>query len=521
MNPIDVEVFRHLFQAIAEEMGVVLRKTAFSPNIKERLDFSCAVTGRNGDMVAQAAHIPVHLGSCHLTARCILERVDLEPGDIVILNDPFLGGTHLPDITLFAPVFLPGQTGKAAAFGVLARAHHADVGGGVPGSMGDFDELYKEGLILPPVKFVRGGRRVEDVEALLLANVRTPDERRGDLRAQEAAVRRGVLRLGEAAERYGAKRLMTAAKDLHDRAARAMSRVIDGLPGGRATFEDRLDGPDSPLIRVTLEKRGGRFHADFRGSSPQVAGAVNAHESITLSALFYCLRCLAPEDVPTNSGLLDAVTLEIPEDSIVGARRPAAVAGGNVETSQRLVDVIFGAFHRLLPQRIPAASQGSMNNLSLGGRSGDGRPFAYFETIAGGLGGGPEGPGASGMHSHMTNTLNTPIEALESALPLRVTAYRLRNHSGGAGASPGGEGVVREIEALAPMTVTLMTTRRLEGPYGLRGGAPGRPGRNRLVSPEGRAKSLPSRVTLPLAPGWRIRVETPGGGGFGACPGAD
>ncbi|HGY92071.1 MAG TPA: hydantoinase B/oxoprolinase family protein [Planctomycetes bacterium] len=516
MNPIDVEVFRHLFQSIAEEMGVVLRRTAFSPNIKERLDFSCAVTGKDGDMVAQAAHIPVHLGACHLTARCILERVDLDPGDIVILNDPFLGGTHLPDITLFAPVFLPGQTGKAAAFGVLARAHHADVGGGVPGSMGDFDELYKEGLILPPVKLVRGGRRVEDVEALLLANVRTPDERRGDLRAQEAAVQRGVVRMQEAADRYGAKRLTAAAKDLHARAARAMSRVISDLPAGSASFEDRLDGPESPSIRVTLSKRKGRLHADFTGSSPQVASAVNAHESITLSALFYCLRCLAPEDVPTNSGLLEAVTLEIPEGSVVGARRPAAVAGGNVETSQRLVDVIFGAFHELLPGRIPAASQGSMNNLSLGGRDAEGRPFAYFETIAGGLGGGPEGPGASGMHSHMTNTLNTPIEALESALPLRVTAYRLRSRSGGVGRNPGGEGVVREIEALVPMTVTLMTTRRAEGPYGLEGGSPGRPGRNLLVRADGRSRTLPARVTLTLEPGWRIRVETPGGGGFGS-----
>ncbi len=516
MNPIDVEVFRHLFQSVAEEMGVVLRRTAFSPNIKERLDFSCAVTGKTGDMVAQAAHIPVHLGACHLTARCILERVDLEPGDVVILNDPFLGGTHLPDITLFAPVFLPGQVGKAAAFGVLARAHHADVGGGVPGSMGDFDELYKEGLILPPVKLVRGGRRMGDIEALLLANVRTPDERRGDLRAQEAAVQRGVIRMQEAAERYGAKRLAAAAKDLHTRAARAMSRVISDLPGGRACFEDRLDGPDSPSIRVTLEKRKGRLHADFAGSSPQVASAVNAHESITLSALFYCLRCLAPEDIPTNSGLLEAVTLEIPEGSVVGARRPAAVAGGNVETSQRLVDVILGAFHQLLPGRIPAASQGSMNNLSLGGRDVGGDPFAYFETIAGGVGGGPEGPGASGMHSHMTNTLNTPIEALESALPLRVTAYRLRSRSGGAGENPGGEGVVREIEALVPMTVTLMTTRRAEGPYGLSGGSSGCPGRNLLVRPDGRGKTLPARVTLTLEPGWRVRVETPGGGGFGA-----
>ena len=512
MNAIEIEIHRHKFQSVAEEMGIVLRATALSANIKERLDFSCAVSGADGAMIAQAAHIPVHLGSCHLTARYILDEVDLEPGDVVLVNDPFRGGTHLPDVTLFKPVFAPGK--KRPDFGVMTRAHHADVGGGVPGSMGDFDEIFKEGIIIPPVKIVSRGTLVRDVESFFLANVRTPDERQGDLQAQIAATERGCARLQEMIEVHGGDRLARAGRALMDRAARAVSEVIAAMPNGKWSFEDRLDGEGSARIVATVEVSGDRLVIDFEGSSGTIARSLNAHEAITLSVVFYCIRCLADESIPTNSGVLRPVTLKIPPDTIVGARSPAAVAGGNVETSQRIVDVVFGALAQALPDRIPAASQGTMNNVSLGGYREDGRPFTYFETLAGGAGGSATRAGASGLHTHMTNTMNTPIEAFENDFPMRVTAYRLRQGSGGRGTRPGGEGIVRELESLVPVTVSLLTTRRQDGPYGLAGGFPGAVGRNTLIR-NGRRKKLNPCATVELSPGDRLRIETPGGGGHG------
>jgi N-methylhydantoinase B len=512
IDAIDLEIFRHLFESVADEMGIVLRHTAFSPNIVERLDFSCAVVGRDGGMVAQAAHIPVHLGSCHLTARLVLERVALEDGDVVLLNDPYLGGTHLPDITLFRPVFLPGET--EPCFGVIARAHHADVGGGVPGSMGNFEELYQEGLIIPPVKLVARGERVRDVEALVLANVRTPRERRGDLTAQLAACDRGAQRIAELLDRYGAATLEEAGLALRARAARAMRAAIAALPDGRYRGEDRLDGPGTPRLRVCVEIDGERVRVDFTGSDPAMRGALNAHEAITLSCVFYVLRLLIEDDVPTNSGVLEALEMSLPPGSIVGATRPSAVAAGNVETSQRIVDLLFRALGRAARGRLPAASQGTMNNVSIGGRDVEGRPFTYFETLAGGLGGGPSGPGASGMHSHMTNTLNTPIEALETAYPLRVRRYALRKRSGGAGRHRGGDGLVREIESLVPVSVSLLGTRRATGAPGVAGGEAGRPGRDRLIDAAGRSRKLSPTASFTLLPGQRLRVETPGGGGW-------
>lgn len=512
MNPIDAEIHRHRFQSIAEEMGVVLRNTSISPNIKERLDFSCAISGDDGAMVAQAAHIPVHLGACHLVAREILSTLELEPGDVVVVNDPFRGGTHLPDVTLFAPVF--DARGERVLFGALSRAHHADVGGGAPGSMGDFDEIFKEGLIIPPVRIERRGERVADVEAMFLANVRTPDERRGDLTAQIAATRLGRARLEEAMAREGEDVLRRAGTATMDRAARAIEDLVATLPDGRYEFEDRLDGEGSPLIRVAVDVRGRHMTVDFSGTDPTVPASVNAHEGITLACVFYVVRCLAPRDVPTNSGVLRPIEVVIPVDTVVGARHPAAVASGNVETSQRIVDVLLGALAPALPELIPAFSQGSMNNVALGGARSDGSPFTYFETIGGGAGAAPTGSGASGIHSHMTNTLNTPIEALENELPVRVREYTLRSKSGGEGRHRGGDGIVREMEMLTPVTVSWSTTRRSVGPSGMSGGGTGAPGRNIIIR-GGKRRVVAARGTESLAAGDRLRLETPGGGGWG------
>ncbi len=513
MNPIDMEVFRHRLQSIAEEMGVVLKRAAFSANIKERLDYSCAITDRAGFMTAQAAHIPVHLGSCHLTARHILQHMDLEPSDVVCTNDPFRGGTHLPDITLFMPVFLDNES--RPSLGVICRAHHADVGGGVPGSMGNFDEIFKEGLIIPPVKLVSAGRIQKDVLAFILANVRTPQERRGDLMAQLASVRRGGERLLEVATARGGARLLEASEALMDRSERLMKQLIETIPDGSFSFRDVLDEEAGPAIAVTLKVDGNRMTVDFSGTSPRLAAALNAHEAITTSCVFYALRCLASEDMPTNSGILRPLQLVLPHDSLVSAHHPAAVAAGNVETSQRIVDVMFGALAQALPTIIPAASQGSMNNVSFGGVRADGRPFTYFETLAGGMGAGPRRAGASGLHSHMTNTCNTPVEALEASFPLRVRKYHLRAGSGGAGKHRGGEGIIREYEALVPMTLSLLTTRRGTAPWGLAGGGPGREGCNTLIR-DGLEESLPACGTFALQAGDRVRIATPGGGGFGA-----
>lgn len=506
---IEMEVFRHLLESVAEEVGVILKTTALSANIKERLDYSAAVIDANGRMAAQASHIPVHLGSCHLTACEIIETVPLEPGDVVMVNDPFRGGTHLPDITLFAPFF--GSDGRLE-FGILTRAHHSDVGGGVPGSMGNFDEIYKEGIIIPPVRVVRGGKLLIDIVEFFLANVRTPLERRGDLMAQIAATTRGVKRIAELVDRYSLSRLGRAAAGLIERASLQMRAQIAEIPDGAYSAMDVLDAPGEHEIHVRVEVSGESITVDFSGTDPSMAGSLNAHKAITTSAVFYVLRCLSREPIPTNSGCLEPVTIIIPEGSLVGAMRPSAVAGGNVETSQRIVDVLLRSLAQAIPDWIPADSQGSMNNVSFGGRHSDGSCFTYFETVAGGAGAGPQREGASGIHSHMTNTLNTPIEVLESSFPVRVSAYHLRRESGGSGERTGGCGVVREFEALAPLEVSLLTTRRNSAPQGLSGGGSGAVGANRLKS-QGRFSDLPASGSFPMKAGDRLRIETPGGGG--------
>jgi len=517
-SPIEFEIFKNLFLSIAEEMGVTLCRTGFSPNIKERLDYSCAVYDAQGETIAQGDHMPVHLGAMPLSVRAAIDNVAMQPGDIVMLNDPFHGGTHLPDITLVSPVFL-GRRDRAATFFVANRAHHSDVGGMSPGSMPVAREIYQEGLILPPILLARRGEIVGDVMKLLLANVRTPDEREGDLSAQIAANRVAEARLRETVRRYGLKPTLGYASALQDYTERVIRAAIRDIPAGRYEFEDALDDDgfsEAPVpIRAAVTIKGDHAIVDFTGSAAQVQGSVNANYAMTLSACLYAFRCLVGDDVLYNAGVSRALTVIAPSGSIVNANRPAAVAGGNVETSQRITDVVLGALGKALPDRMPAASQGTMNNVTLGGtHPATGRRFAYYETMGGGMGGRRGMAGLSGVHVHMSNTRNTPVEAIEHYLPVRIRQYKLRTDSAGAGAAPGGEGLVREYEVLTDVSLTLLTERRRYPPYGVLGGGPGGRGRNTLIR-DGVETVLPGKIELQLRSGDRIRVETPGGGGYG------
>lgn len=530
-DPIELEIFKSIFHSIAEEMGAALRRTAFSPNIKERRDYSCAVFDAAGRALAMGDHMPVHLGSMPMSVRAALDDLDLRPGDVAMVNDPFRGGTHLPDITFVAPVFI-GKS-KRPDFFVASRAHHADVGGTFAGSMGLCSEIYQEGFRIPPVKLVRGGKIDRDLLALLLANVRTPKEREGDLSAQIAACHTGEVRLREVCVRYGLPRVTRAAAALLDYSEQMMQALLATIPPGSYAAEDFLDDEGSPVagakehapskpVRIAVEitfakaKSGRAVTVDFSSSDPQVAGSTNAVEAITYSACFYVFRCLVAEDVPATAGLMRPVKLIAPEGTVVNARPPAAVAGGNVETSQRIVDVLLRALAQVLPDKIPAASSGTMNNLTIGGidpRSGE--PFAYYETIAGASGASAAGAGASGIHTHMTNSLNTPAEALEYAYPFRVTRYALRRGSGGKGEHRGGDGIEREVEVLTDAQVTLLSERRVVAPYGMNGGSTGSVGRAVVTDLSGHEQEIPGKATTRLKKGERIRIETPGGGGWG------
>ena len=540
-DPIELEVFRNLYHSIAEEMGAALRRTSFSPNIKERRDYSCAVFDSSGRVIAMGDHMPVHLGSMPMSVAAAVGHGVLEPGDIVMLNDPFRGGTHLPDITLVMPVYVdqiknkikgkvkssgrgrPLHTGSPD-FYVASRAHHADVGGTFPGSMGPCREIYQEGFRIPPVKIMRGGEIVADVLALLLNNVRTPEEREGDLGAQIAACQTGARRLGEICRRYGLARTQRAASELLDYSEEMMRSFLGTIPPGTYSAEDFLDddGVEERPVRIAVALRvHGRKQAtaitiDFTGSDPQVQGAINAVEAITVSACFYVFRCLLREDVPATAGLMRPIEVIAPAGTVVNAKLPAAVAGGNVETSQRIVDVLLKALAQAIPDRIPAAASGTMNNLTIGGvdpRTGE--PFAYYETIAGGMGARPTKAGVSGVHTHMTNSLNTPAEALEYAYPVRLRRYSFRPGSGGGGLYTGGDGIVREIEVLTDAQLTLLADRRSCGPYGLSGGSDGAPGRTTVVRQDGSQEELVGKTSVRLRSGERVRVESPGGGGWG------
>ena len=515
-SAIELEIYKHRFQAIAEEMGVTLCRSAYSSNIKERRDFSCALFDAQGHTIAQAEHLPVHLGSMPMSVQAALDRLQLEPGDSVLLNDPFAGGTHLPDITMVDPVFLAGEA--KPAFFVANRAHHADVGGMTPGSMPLSGDIFQEGLRIPPLKWRKRGEIDADLLALILNNVRTPAEREGDLLAQWAANRIGALRLQALCLAHGPEQVRVCATSLQDYAERMLRDVLRRIPDGQYAFSDRLEddgkGNLDLQIRVEITISGDTATVDFSGTADQTRGCVNTILAVTVSSVLYAFRCLLEAAVPSNAGLLRPLSIIAPEGSLVNARFPSAVVGGNVETSQRLVDVLLGALALALPEQIPAASCGSMNNLIIGGVTRTGQPFAYYETIGGGMGARPWADGLSGIHTHMTNTLNTPIEALELSFPFRVRAYHLRRDSGGPGLYDGGDGMIRELELLDDAEVTLLTERRRLRPYGLAGGEPGASGKNLLIR-EGQAQTLPGKTSFSARCGDRIRIETPGGGGWG------
>jgi len=524
-DPTTLEIYRALFTSVAEEMGIALRRTAFSPNIKERRDYSCAVFDADGRVIAQGDHMPVHLGSMPMAVAAALREIDIQPGDVVALNDPFAGGTHLPDVTLVAGVFVEtkgkGKEGKARRplFFVANRAHHADIGGATPGSMGLATDIYGEGIRIPPIRIVRGGVVDADTMRLLLNNVRGHNERRGDFDAQIGSLKTGATRLLEIVERRGEKETREYAAQLIQYSSRLMRHTISSIPDGVYEAEDALDSDGvndtSVPILVKITIRGSNANVDFHGSSSQVAGPINAVEAITVSAVSYVFRCLVSGEVPASAGLMEPIKVIAPAGTVVNANPPASVAGGNVETSQRIVDVLFKALAKAIPDRIPAASQGTMNNLTVGGidmRTGE--EFSYYETVAGGTGARPSADGMSGVHSHMTNSLNTPAEALEYAYPLRVREYRLRKGSGGNGKYRGGDGVVREIETLVRARMSLLADRRKQGPYGLQGGQAGKVGTNEIVS-DGESKEIAAKGSHELKAGDRIRIETPGGGGWG------
>ncbi len=517
VNPILLQVFKNRFASIAEEMGVTLNRTAFSPNIKERRDFSCAIFDHQGDMIAQAAHIPVHLGSMPLSVKAAIAAVDFAEGDMVMLNDPFAGGTHLPDITLVAPVFVDAS--GIPAYYVANRAHHADVGGITPGSMPLATSIHDEGVVISPVKFVKAGEVDQAFLDELLGQVRTPHEREGDFAAQVMANITGVQRCRELVGKYGVDQVSLYSTELINYAERMMRAAIAAVPDGSYHYSDQMDddgfGTDNITIELEMEIAGDQAVLDFSNSSRQVKGGVNAVYAITLSAVLYALRCLVEEEIPTNAGCQRPIRVRTAKGSVVDAEYPASVAAGNVETSQRIVDIVFGALAQAVPGRIPAASQGTCNNLTIGGiDSRSGLPFAYYETLAGGSGAGDGLPGESAVHTHMTNTLNTPIEALEYSYPFRVREYAVRSGSGGEGAYRGGNGLVREIELLDAAEVTLLSERRLLSPYGLQGGGPGKSGHNEVVA-AGKRKVMPGKFSVQLQKGDIVRIETPGGGGFG------
>ncbi len=516
-----LEVFQHLFAAAAEEMGASLLRSSFSPNIQERRDYSCAIFDGSGRMLSQAAHIPIHLGSIPLCVRAALERFELERGDVVVLNDPYHGGTHLPDVTLVTPVFL--SRSKHPDFLCANRAHHADIGGAWPGSMAPAYDLHGEGLVIPPTRLVRGGVVQREVFDLLLANMRVPREREGDLFAQLSANRVGAERLGSLAKEQGLKRLCASGVELLDWTERLTRAEIARLPRRTVRSEDVLETPLGDVrIAVQVARRGRELVLDWSGCDAQSAAPINTTRAVVLSAVFYCLRLLLPPGTPTNDGLLRPARVLTRPGSVVDALYPAPVAAGNVETSQRLVDVLLDALAQLQPARIPASSSGTMSNFSFGGvrpldASGIQRGnYTYYETIAGGAGGGARGAGAHALHTHMTNTRNTPIEALEVQFPARVLELTVRRDSGGQGRARGGDGIKKRLRFLSAARVGWIADRALSGPKGSSGGGRGAAGRACVRHRDGGSEVLPSQATLSVEQGAEITILTPGGGGFGA-----
>ncbi|QIN81964.1 hydantoinase B/oxoprolinase family protein [Rubrobacter tropicus] len=509
LDPVTLSVLASALSGVAEEMGAVLIRGAYSSNIKERRDCSTALFDAHGNMVAQAEHIPVHLGAMPEAVRAVMAR-DPKPGDVFAINDPYSGGTHLPDITLVSPVsFDGGIVGYA-----VTRAHHSDVGGMRPGSMpSDSREIFQEGIIIPPVRLVEDGEYVPDVLDLLLANVRTPGLRRGDLRAQIAANNVADERVNELIERRGKDVVLAAFEEVVLYAEKRSREAIRGLPDGVHAAEDFMEGDGSTdediPIKASVRIEGDTMTVDFSGTADQVRGNINCPLPVTRSACFFALRVLLPKDIPANAGTYVPLSIKAPEGSLVNAAYPAAVVAGNVETSNRIADTVLAALSGFAPGRIPAQGQGTMNNTIIGGVRGN---WTYYETIGGGQGASSRGPGPSGVHVGMSNTLNTPIEAFELEYPMRVTRYEILHDSGGAGRHRGGDGVVRSIKVLEPASLSLLTDRRRHAPRGTEGGGPGNVGRNLLNGEE-----LPPKTSRELEEGDVVTVETPGGGGYGSA----
>jgi N-methylhydantoinase B len=503
LDPVTLSVLASALAGVAEEMGAVLIRGAYSSNIKERRDCSTALFDGRGRMVAQAEHIPVHLGAMPEAVAAIMRR-DPRPGDVFAINDPYSGGTHLPDITLVSPVAPEGEIIGYA----VTRAHHSDVGGMRPGSMpSDSREIYQEGIIIPPLKLVRGGEYVDDILDFILANVRTPEIRRGDLRAQIAANRIAEERVGELIERRGQEIVLAAFDEVISYTERRTREAIRKLPDGIYRAEDFLEGDgtvdeDIP-IRATVRIRDDSINIDFSGTADSVRGNVNCPLPVTRSACYFALRVLLPKDVPANAGTYAPLEIRAPEGSLVNAKSPTAVVAGNVETSNRIADAVLAALSGAAT--LPAQGQGTMNNTIIGGPG-----WTYYETIGGGQGASYQGPGPSGVHVGMSNTLNTPTEALELEYPMRVERYELVYGSGGEGKHRGGDGIERSVRVLEPASLSLLTDRRRHAPRGIEGGGPGKVGQNLLGDEE-----LPPKVSRELEKGDVVTVRTPGGGGYG------
>jgi N-methylhydantoinase B len=506
LDPVTLSVLASALAGVAEEMGAVLIRGAYSSNIKERRDCSTALFDERGRMVAQAEHIPVHLGAMPEAVAAIMRR-DPEPGDVFAINDPYSGGTHLPDITLVSPV---SHDGEIIGYAVT-RAHHSDVGGMRPGSMpSDSREIYQEGIIIPPIRLVRGGEYVQDVLDLLLANVRTPDIRRGDLRAQIAANNIAEERIGELIERRGKETVLAAFSEVISYTEKRTREAIRELPDGEYTAEDFMEGDGTTdediAIKATVTIKDDSMTIDFAGTSDAVAGNVNCPLPVTRSACYFALRVLLPKDIPANAGTYAPLEIKAPEGSLVNATSPSAVVAGNVETSNRIADAVLAAFSGFAPEGLPAQGQGTMNNTIIGGPG-----WTYYETIGGGQGASEKGPGPSGVHVGMSNTLNTPTEAFEMEYPMRVERYELLYGSGGSGKHRGGDGIVRSVRVLQPASLSLLTDRRRHPPRGVEDGEPGAVGENLLNDEE-----LPPKVSRELKEGDVVTVKTPGGGGYGS-----
>ena len=506
MEPVALGLFASRVAAVCEEMGAHLRRTAFSMNIRDRRDYSCAVFDAGGRLLAQAAAVPVHLGSMAYALRNVVEGFRWRAGDMVVFNDPACGGTHLPDVTLVAPFF----RGRELLGFVANRAHHADIGAKAPGSMPLSSSIEEEGLLIAPRLIVRAGATDEETLASFVSASCDPDAEYGDYMAQIGANRIGLVRLGELVGHIGSGAWLQARDELNAYGARLARAFFAEIPDGEYAFGDVMDddgfGATDIAIHVKLRVRSARIEVDFAGTSPQVRGNINCPVAVTASAVYYVFRCLLPDYAPTCEGVFSAITLKVPEGSLLNAATGRGVAAGNTETSMRVVDCVLGALARALPARCPAAGQGTMNSVAFGDAAAG---WSYYETLGGGLGAARDYDGQSAAHSHMTNTLNTPAELLEMAYPLRVRRYAIRRGSGGAGRRRGGDGLVREYEFLAPAEVTLLTDRRRHAPWGL-GGKPGAAGRNAL-----NGRELPGKTSFVATPGDRLKIETPGGGGWG------